>query len=65
MGFSVQEFKIDFQDGNCGSNLVFPIGMILYIFDLQVILMLSNKFRVNWPMGSAEEAKNRFSRLPP
>ena len=33
---SIQEkkFKIAFQDGNCGSNLVFPIGTILAIFDL-------------------------------
>ena len=65
MGFSVQEFKIDFQDGNLGSNLVFLTGTILYIFYLQVILMLFNKFRVNWAMGSAEEAKNRFSRWTP
>ena len=36
--------------------------MILAIFDLQVTLMLPSKFGVNWPFGSGEEAKNRFSR---
>ena len=38
---------------------------ILAIFDLQVILMLPSKFGVNWPFGSGEKAKNRFSRWPP
>ena len=42
------------------------IGMILAaIFDLQVTPMLPIKFRANWPFGSGEEAKNRFSRWPP
>ena len=27
--------------------------------------MLPIKFRANWPFGSGEEAKNRFSRWPP
>ena len=54
--------KIDFQDGG---HLGFPIGTILAIFDLQVILMLPSKFGVNWPFGSREEAKNRFSRWRP
>ena len=36
--------------------------MILAIFDLQVTPMLPTKFGVNWPFGSGEEAKNRFSR---
>ena len=27
--------------------------------------MLPTKFQVNWPFGSGEEAKNRFSRWPP
>ena len=27
--------------------------------------MLPTKFQVNWPFGSGEEAKNRFSRRPP
>ena len=39
--------------------------MIIAIFDLQVILMLPSKFGVNWPFGSGEEAKSRFSRWPP
>ena len=34
--------------------------MILAIFDL-----LPSKFGVNWPFGSGEEAKNRFSRWWP
>ena len=48
---SVQEkkFKIDFQDGG---HLEFPIRMILATFDLQVTMILSMKFRVNWPFGS-------------
>ena len=45
--------------------LDFPIGTILAIFDLQVTLMLPSKFGVNWPFGSGEEAKNRFSRWRP
>ena len=39
--------------------------MILAIFDLQVTPMLPSKFEVNWPFGSGEEAKNRFSRWRP
>ena len=67
MGLSIQEkkFKIDFQDGNCGGHLVFPIRKILAIFDLQVTSMSLTKFQVNWPFGSGEEANNRFSRWPP
>ena len=41
------------------------IGEILAIFDLRVTPMLPIKFRVNWPFGSGEEAKNRFSRWLP
>ena len=61
---SVQEKKrkIDFQDGG---HLGFLIGTILAIFDLQVTQMLPSKFGVNWPFGSGEEAKNRFSRWQP
>ena len=64
IGLSVQEKKrkIDFQDGCQSGHLGFPIGTILAIFDLQVTLMLPSKFGVNWPFGSGEEAKNRFSR---
>ena len=66
-GLSVQEKKrkIDFQDGSHGGHLGFPIGTILAIFDLQVTLMVPSKFGVNWPFGSGEEAKNRFSRWRP
>ena len=39
--------------------------MILAIFDLQVTPMLPSKFGINWPFGSGEEAKNRFSRWSP
>ena len=60
-----KKVKIDFQDGRQGRHLGFPIGMILAIFDLLVALMLSTELQVNWPLGSKEEAKYRFSRLPP
>ena len=60
-----EEAKIDFQDGCHGSYLGFPISMILAIFDLQVTPMLPSKFVVNWPFGSGEEAKNRFTRWLP
>ena len=53
--------QINFQDGNCGRHLVFPIRMILAIFDLQVTLMLSTKFRVNWHFSSGEEAQSWIS----
>ena len=61
IGLLVQEKKrkIDFQDGG---HLGFPIGTTLAVFDLQVTPMLPSKFGVNWPFGSGEEAKNRFSR---
>ena len=66
MGLPIQEkFKIDFQDGNCGGHLVFPIGTILAIFDLLVTSMILTKFQVNWPFDSGEEAKSRFSRWRP
>ena len=42
--------------------LGFQIGMILATFDLQVTLMLSTKFGINWTLRSGEEVKNRFSR---
>ena len=67
MGLSNQEkkFKVDFQDGNCGGHLVFPIGTILATFDLHVISMILTEFQVSWPFGLGEEAKNRFSRRLP
>ena len=66
-GLSVQEKKrkIDFQDGGHGGHLGFPIGMILAIFDLQITPVLPTRFAINWPLGSGEEAKNRFSRWRP
>ena len=56
-----KKFKINFQNGR---HLGFPIQTIWAIFDLQVTLMLSTKFRVNWPFSSGEEAKNRISSWP-
>ena len=41
------------------------IGTILANCDLQVTPMLPTKFQINWPFGSGEEAKNRFSRWLP
>ena len=66
IGLSVQEKKpkIDFQDGHHGGHLGFLIETILSTFDLQVTPMLPTKFRVNWPFGSGEEEKKRFSRWP-
>ena len=55
--------KIDFQDGPHGGHLRFLIRTnFTLFFYVQVTLMLPTKFRVKWPFGSAEEAKNRFSR---
>ena len=59
----VQEEKRKyFQDGG---HLGFSIGTILAIFYQQVHPILSTKFRVNWHLGSGEEAQERFSRWPP
>ena len=42
------------------------ISTILAIFDVILVTpMLPSKFGVNWPFGSGEEAKNRFSRWLP
>ena len=74
IALSVQgkKFKTDFQDGHHSRNLrfliatIWPISMVLAIFDLQVTLMLPTKFRVNkWSFSSEEVKKNRFSRWPP
>ena len=46
-------------------HLGYPIGPILSIFDLYVTPMLATKFKVYWPFGSRDEAKNRFSRWLP
>ena len=49
-GLSVHEkFKIDFQDGGCGSHLGVPIRIILAIFDLQVTQILPTNISVNGP----------------
>ena len=58
-----KKFKTDFQDGNCGGHLVFPIRTILAIFRLQVTSKTVTKFKVNWPFGSGEEAKIDFQDL--
>ena len=59
-----QKGKIDFQDGRHGSHLGFSIETILSIFYLQVNPMLPTEFQVNWPFGSGEKGKIRFSRWP-
>ena len=60
MGLSIQEkkFKIDFQDGSCGSHLVFPIGTVLAIFDLhvQITLMILTSFK---SIGLSVQEKKR------
>ena len=67
IGLSVQEktWKIDFKDSSNGGHLGFPNRMILAIFDLRVTLMLPTKIQINWPFGSGEGVKNRFSRWWP
>ena len=67
IGPSVQEKKrkLDFQDGRHSGHFGIRIGTTLGMFDLQDTPMLPTKFQVNWPLGSGEEAKNRFSRWLP
>ena len=61
IGLSVQEnFKIDFQDGNHGGHLGFPIGMILAIFDLPVTSILPTKFQVSWLLVQEKMSKIDF-----
>ena len=64
IGLLVQEkkFKIEFQEGNSGSHLEFPVRIFLAIFNLQAIQILPIKFGVNSPYNSGIEAQNRFSR---
>ena len=64
IGLSVQERKQNrrFSRWRSWRHLAFPIRIILISFDLQVTPMLPTKFQVNWPFGSGEELKNRFSR---
>ena len=54
--------ELDFQNSSHGGHLGFLIGSILAISYLQVTLVLPTRIQVNWPFGSGEEAKNRFSR---
>ena len=63
INLSIKEknFKIDFQDGPCGSHPGFPIGMNLAIFDLQVTPILPSKFWVNQHFRRTSP-KNRFSK---
>ena len=56
---------MDYPDGRQGGHLAYPFGASLAIFDLQVTPMLLTKFWVSLPFDSGEEAKNRFSGLPP
>ena len=60
VGISVQEkkCKTDFQDGGHGGHFRFLIKTILATFDLQVNLIFSAKFPVNWPSGSGTEVQN-------
>ena len=52
-GLIVQKkFKIDFQAGDCGSHIGFPIWTNLTIFEIQVTQILPTKFRINWPFAS-------------
>ena len=46
----------------CG-HLEFSIITILAVFYLHVTPLLPTKFYVNWPFGSGEDMKNRFSSL--
>ena len=45
--------------------LGFQSARFKLFLDLQVTLMLPSKFKVNWPFGSGDEAKNRFSNWRP
>ena len=57
---SRERAQTDFQDGR--HYLGFAIRIILAIFDLQVAPMLPI-FRVTWPSGSGEDAKNKSGHL--
>ena len=61
IGLSVQKkFNTGFQDG---CHLGFLIRMILAIFDLQVNLILPNKFLVKWPSGSGEDVQKIYKMM--
>ena len=59
---SIDDSQFGFVPGRGTTDANFQIETTLTIFDLQVIPMLPTKFQVNWPFGSGEEAKKRFSR---
>ena len=63
--FDTGEKETDFRNDGHGDHLGFPIGTILAIFNLQVSFMLPTELQDKWPFGSGDEAKTRFSRLPP
>ena len=56
------KFKTDFQDRG---HLLFPIEMILAIFDLKITLILPTKFWVNRLFSSGREIQDKFSRRQP
>ena len=56
---------LDLQDGCHGGHLGYLIRTFLANTDLQVELMLTSKFQVNWPFGLEEKTKNKFLRWPP
>ena len=65
MGLSVQEEKfIDFKIATVAAILYYQSErfslFFFFFFYLQVTLMLSTMFRVNWPFGWGEEAKIDF-----
>ena len=62
IGLMVKMFRPDFH----GSHFGFCIGtsfiIYLFYFYLQVALIFSTKFRVNWPLCSGEVVQNMFLR---
>ena len=58
-------FEIDFQDGNHGGHLGFPVGMILAIFNLQVDPTLPIQFESIGLTVQEVEVENKFSRWQP
>ena len=38
------------------------MGTVLATFDIQVTPILLTKFLMNWPFGSGEEVKSKFSK---
>ena len=63
-GLSLQEkmFKIDFQDGNCGGHIGFPIRTIYTIFDLHVTQILPTSFKWIEILVQEKKFKIDFSR---